>query len=166
MDIIIAKDKSFKIKGKTGSILITSDGPAIESLSGEILKSFSGPGEYEVVGISIIGVNIENVNVFVYEIDNLRICHLGETVKKLPENKLGQLGDIDVLLLPTISESIEIIQQFESDYVIPYGYDSKEDLEKLLKESGLSVLETTKFTLKKEELIEDSTAQIVVLQTK
>ena len=166
MDITLVKDEIFKIKGKTGFVLTDPNGPTIESINGESSKTFTGPGEYEVAGISIIGTKTEETNVFVYEVDQLRICHLGNSTKKLSDSKVSAIGDVDILLVPVTTESIEMTQQLESYYVIPYGYKNEEELEKFLKESGLATERMTKFSVKKDELIEDSTAQIVVLSDK
>ena len=163
MDITLETDKTFKIKGKTGTVLTDPKGPTIESLNGGKL-TLTGPGEYEVSGISIIGIPINEETVFIYEVDKLRICHLGNLIKKLPENKLALLGDVDVLLLFVGSQSVEIIQQIESQYVIPFGYKNQEELDKFLRESGLVVEKKSRFSLKKEEIIEESSAQIVILE--
>ena len=166
MDITKISDSTFKIKGKTGIATVNEDGPTLESLTGESSKTFKGAGEYEVAGISVIGIKTEEGTVFVYEVDGLRICYLGKLTKKLSDTKVSQVGDIDVLLVPVASESVEMVQQIESYYVVPFGYKNEEELEKFLKETGLVVERMNKFSLKKEELIEDSTAQIVVLTNK
>ncbi len=166
MDISRIKDTVFKIKGKTGIATADPNGPTIENLTGDSSKTFSGAGEYEVAGISIIGVKTDEGTVFVYEVDSLRICHLGNITKKLSESKVSAVGDIDILLVPVGPESIEMTQQIESYYILPYGYKSDEELEKFVKETGLVVEKMPKFSLKKDELIEDSSAQIVVLETK
>lgn len=159
------KDSQFKIKGKTGILYSKTNGVLIESLDGSSSKELKGAGEYEVSGISVVAVNTEEATVFVYEIDSLRICNLDGLTKKLADNKLSQIGDIDILLVPVTDQSIEMTQQLESYYIIPFGYKNEEDLGKFLKESGLMVEKMNKFSIKKEELIEDSTAQIVVLST-
>lgn len=164
MDIIY-KDSEFKVKGKTGILYSRNNGVVIESPDGNTKKELIGAGEYEVSGISVIGVKTEDTTVFVYEVDGLRICNLGGQSKKLSDGKLTQIGDIDVLLLPNCSESIELMQQIESYYVIPFGFDTDEELEKFLKESSLPAEKMNKFSLKKEDIIEDSTAQIVVLSS-
>lgn len=166
MDITLIKDSIFKLKGKTGFALTDPAGFTLESLTGESSKTFKGPGEYEVAGISVIGIRTDEGPVFVYEVDNIRICHLGNITKKLSDSKVSAIGDVDVLLVPVTDQSIEMTQQIESYYIIPFGYKTSEDLEKFLKESGLLVEKMNKFSLKKEELIEDSTAQIVVLENK
>lgn len=162
---IVYKDNQFKIKGKTGILYSKANGVLIESLDGNTSKELKGAGEYEVSGISVIGVKTEEGTVFVYEVDSLRICNLDGLTKKLTDTKLSQIGDIDILLVPVTSETIEMTQQLESYYIIPLGYKTEEELGKFLKESGLVVEKMNKFSIKKEELIEDSTAQIIVLNT-
>ena len=56
-----------------------------------------------------------------------------------------------------------MMQQLESYYVIPFGQKSEEELEKFLKESGLVTQRISKFVLKKEEIIEDQTTEIIVI---
>lgn len=166
MDITLVKDQTFKLKGKTGFALTDPNGLTLESITGENSKVFKGPGEYEVAGISVIGIKVEENTIFIYEVDGLRICHLGSITKKLSDNKVSAVGDVNVLLVPVTDQSVEMTQQIEADYVIPYGYKSEEELDKFLKETGLVVERMSKFNLKKEDLIEDSTAQIVVLENK
>lgn len=168
MDITF-KDNCFRIKGKTSVLYSAENGAIIESLAlngskeGLVKKEISGPGEYEVCGISVIGLQSEEGNVFVYEVDGLRICNLGKLTKKLTDTKLSQIGDIDILLLPVGDTTLERMQQIESYYVIPYGYKNEEELNRFLKESGLTVERLPKFSLKKEEIIEDQTTEIVII---
>lgn len=166
MDITLLTDKIFKIKGKTGIVTTDLKGPTIESPTGEKM-TFTGPGEYEVFGISVIGISYEGETIYIYEIDKLRVCYLGKYDKKLPENILALLGSINVLLISPGSQSVEIVQQIESHYVIPYGYENQEELDKFLRESSLVVEKKTKFSLKKEDYllagVEDNPTQIIVL---
>ncbi|EKE05135.1 MAG: Zn-dependent hydrolase of the beta-lactamase fold-like protein [uncultured bacterium] len=166
MEITLIKDSTFKLKGKTGFALADPKGITLESLDGASSKIFTSAGEYEVAGISVIGIKTDEGIVFVYEIDGLRICHLGNITKKLPDNKVSAIGDIDILIVPVTGESVEMIQQIEGYYIIPFGAKSDEELEKFLKESGLTVERLPKFSIKKDDLIEDSAAQIVVLSNK
>jgi len=164
MEITLTKDSIFKIKGKAGFALTDPNGLTLESLDGSSSKVFKTPGEYEVAGISVIGIKTEEGTVFVYEVDGLRICHLGNITKKLSDSKVSAVGDIDILIVPVGAESIEMSQQIESYYIIPFSYKSEENLEKFIKESGFTTEKLSKFSLKKDELIEDSTAQIIVLE--
>jgi len=165
MDITLIKGGIFKIKGKTGFAITDPEGLTLESLDGTSKKIFTGAGEYEVAGISVIGTKTDESVVFTYEVDSLRICHLGNITKKLSDSKVSDIGEIDILFVPVTSQSIEMIQQIESYYIIPFGYKNQEELDKFLRESGLVVERLSKFSIKKDELIEDSTAQIIVLST-
>ncbi|MEK7168692.1 MAG: MBL fold metallo-hydrolase [Patescibacteria group bacterium] len=162
MDITYTKGE-FKVKGKTGVLYSRTNGVLIESSDGNSKKELVGAGEYEVSGISVIGIKTDEGNIFVYEVDGLRICNLGQVSKKLSDNKLTQVGDIDILLLPNTHESIEIMQQIESYYVIPFGFNSEDELEKFLKESSLPVQKLSKFVLKKDDIVEDQTSEIIVI---
>ena len=163
---ITYKNNEFRIKGKTGILYSKPNGVLIESSDATSSRELSGAGEYEVSGISVIGVQTEEGNIFIYEVDGLRICNLGKLTKKLTDTKLSLLGDIDVLLLPVCSSAIEMMQQVESYYVIPFDCKSNDELEKFLKDSGLMVEKLPKFSLKKEEIIEESPTQIIVLESK
>lgn len=165
MDITLIKDNIFKIKGKTGFALTDVNGPTLESLSGDSSKTFRGAGEYEVGGISLIGVKTDEGIVFVYEIDGFRICHLGTVTKKLSDSKVSAIGDVDILFVPVGNESVEMTQQLESYYIIPFGYKNEEELEKFLKDSGHTVQKLNKFSIKKSDIVDDQIAEIVVLKS-
>jgi hypothetical protein len=170
MDITIHSTKTqktqFKIKGRSGVLLTDNNKVSIESLKDASNKELFGAGEFEVAGISVIGIkNDENV-VYIYEVDGLRICDFGGLSDTLAEGKLTQVGDVDILLLPVCPKSVEIMQQIESYFVIPYGYQSQEDLDKFLKESGMVTKNLAKFSVKKDEIIEDQTTEIIVLEQK
>lgn len=162
---IVYKGDGFKIKGKTGVLYSKKGGVLIEPLDGNSSKELTGPGEYEVSGISVIGIQTEIATIFVYEVDGFRICDLDNLQEKIDDSKISQIGDIDILLLPIFDKSIEVMQQIESYYVIPTNYKDKENLDKFLKDSTLVVEKMNKFSLKKEDLIEDATAQIILLES-
>lgn len=163
MEITKISDNSFKLKGKTGFAITDPAGLTLESLDGSNSKTFKTAGEYEVAGISVIGIKTDEGTVFVYEIDGLRVCHLGNITKKLSDSKVSAVGDIDVLLLPVNTQSVEMLQQIESYYIIPFGYKNDEELDKFLKESGFTVEKLNKFSLKKDDIVEDQPTEIKVL---
>lgn len=163
MEISKIDKTTFKLKGKTGVATATIESIKIESTDGSTSKIFTSAGEYEVAGISVINVKTEETKVSVYEIDGLRVCYLANTTKKLADNKVSALGEVDVLILPVNSQSIELLQQIESYYVLPFGYESDASLETFLKESGLAVQKINKFSIKKDDIVEDQLAEIIVL---
>jgi L-ascorbate metabolism protein UlaG (beta-lactamase superfamily) len=185
-----------KYSGVEGEIVTVShnhgDHNAIDRVSG-IKKVVDGPGEYEISGVSIMGFKTfhddkggaergENT-VFVIEAEGLRIVHLGDIGHAIPDELLEEIGDIDILMIPvggfyTIGPkvAIEIITKAEPYFVLPMHYKTADlsptlaeklsTLEDFLKESGLPVENLPKFTLKKEDILEDQNTKVIVLEKK
>ncbi|MFQ5875176.1 MAG: MBL fold metallo-hydrolase, partial [Dehalococcoidia bacterium] len=73
-------------------------------------KVIEGPGEYEIRGVFITGIptfhdrrrgrDRGSNTVFLFDIDDLRVCHLGDLGHVLDQSQVEALGDIDVLLIP------------------------------------------------------------------
>lgn len=116
-----------------------------------------GPGEYEVAGVRITGIasrsRDEHGNrntVYVLEMDDLRLCHLGE-MSKVPQADLVEaVGDLDVLFVPVggsvtldASKAAETISLLEPRVVIPMHYRASlfgpdlDPLDRFLKEMGI-----------------------------
>ena len=146
------------------------------------------PGEYEVKGIYIKGVNAFHdnsqgkergiVTMFTIEAENIKICHLSDFgQKELTATQLESLGDIDVLMVPvggiyTISarEALGIISQIEPKIVIPMHYSiprlkiKLDSLDKFLKVMGRdSVVPEKKLKLKADNLPREE-LEVIVLQ--
>ncbi len=163
MDVTYFGHSSFKLKGRQGSVVTDPYDPEMVGLKfakidadivtvshnhqdhdkvdliTNVKKVIDGPGEYEVLGISIIGLPSfhddkkgeergKNV-IFVIEMDGIRLAHLGDLGHKLAENTLEAMGDIDVLMIPvgggfTIGpvEAVEVTRQIEPSIVIPMHY--------------------------------------------
>ena len=70
-----------------------------------------GPGEYEVKGVSVIGVPTFHDDkggaergtntAYVIEMDGMRLLHLGDLGHKLSEGLLSEIGAIDLCFVPT-----------------------------------------------------------------
>ena len=99
----------------------------------------SGPGEYEIAGITVTGVpayhdDVEGAElgrntVFVVDIDDVRVCHLGDLGHKLDEATTEAFGTVDVLLVPVggkktlqPSAAAEVVRLIEPRYVVPMHY--------------------------------------------
>lgn len=146
------------------------------------------PGEYEAKEVYIEGIPSwhdqkegqekgENT-IYTIEAEEIKICHLGDFgQKKLTDEQLEKIGDIDVLMIPvggnyTISakEAIEIMAQIEPKITIPMHYSipklkiKLDGLEKFLKPLGIKKLESLpKLTIKKRDLSSEE-ARIVLLK--
>ncbi len=122
-------------------------------------KLVTGPGEYEIRNMLIIGVSTFHDNekgvtrgkntVYLIEINEISICHLGDLGHVLTDEQLEELGNIDVLLLPvggvsTINAPVatELVRQLEPKIVIPMHYKTPainrqlEPVDRFLKEIG------------------------------
>src|SRR3989344_6380055 len=62
--------------------------------------TIDSPGEYEVKGINILGVDDGANTIYSIEIDEIKIAHLGFLNKELGNEKLEILGESDVILVP------------------------------------------------------------------
>jgi L-ascorbate metabolism protein UlaG (beta-lactamase superfamily) len=152
-------------------------------------KVIYGPGEYEVMGVSFLGFgsfhdakqgSLRGKNtIYVIEGDGLRLCHLGDLGETLSDEAVSRLGNIDVLLLPvggeyTLSpkEAIEAVGKIEPFFVLPMHYQTPglnpaefaklAPREDFLKDCGLPVEKVVKLSLKKEEILEDQNAKVIV----
>lgn len=148
-----------------------------------------GPGEYEVGGVSVVGINTAHDDqngaergmntVYVIEMEGLRVAHLGDLGHKLTEDQLDEIGPIDIVLLPVggkftldAKQAAEVTRQIDPWIVIPMHYQqagvSLEGLagvDEFLKEMGKpEITAVPKFAITAERLPED--LQIVVLSTK
>ena len=98
-----------------------------------------GPGEYEVAGVSVIGVPTFHDaqkgakhgrnTVYLIEIDDVRVCHLGDLGHALDDAEAEVISAPDVLLVPVgghtainAAQAAEIVRQLEPRYVVPMHY--------------------------------------------
>lgn len=150
----------------------------------------SGPGEYEVKGVTVIGVSTyhdasqggERGKNVVYKItmDGINVCHLGDLGHKLSDSQVNDIGDVDILLVPvggfyTISAEVaaEVVAQIEPSIVVPMHYYRNgiadtfkgkiDGVDKFLKETGAEgTLPQNKLTVTPDKLPETTT--VVVLE--
>ena len=185
-----------KYTGVEGEIVTVShlhdDHNATERVSG-VKKIIEGPGEYEVSGISIMGFASYHDDkkgeerggntIYVIEADGLRLAHLGDLGHILSDDLVSEMGTIDILMVPvggvyTIDskEAGEVVGKIDPYFVMPMHYnvqgltlsqaEKMEPVETYLKESGLPVENLPKFTIKKEDILEDQNTKVIVLEKK
>ena len=126
-------------------------------------KVLNGPGEYELSGIYITGIMTPRAEgdppgfrntAYLLEMENLRLCHLGDVRSALSTCQVEELTPVDVLFLPVggtctveVPQSIEIVQSLEPRVVIPMHYSVPRlrvplgGLEPFLKEMSLRDVE-------------------------
>lgn len=152
-------------------------------------KVLKGPGEYDIQGVSIIGIASYHDDakgeergkntIFAFESDDLRVVHLGDLGHDLTEKHYTAMGEVDVLLIPvggvyTIDpqKASEIARSIEPNVIIPMhfkqagmnkDFDALSEVEQFTNLMGLKVDKVKKFSLKKIDIIEDD-QRIVVFE--
>ena|SRR5258708_3186136 len=155
-------DNSFKIKGKNASI-VAGIGITIDNTTTNFKKEIDGPGEYEVAGISVIGIRCGKNTVYVIEAEGLRLLYLGILDQKLDESSIKEIGSIDIAFVPVEMDSIK---QINASIIVPiYSKNEKEKVEAFVTEFGLRVENLAKLNIKEGDITSDE-QHIVVLEKK
>jgi L-ascorbate metabolism protein UlaG (beta-lactamase superfamily) len=157
-----AKSTGYNIGKPTADIVTVShDHPAhnnVAAVAGSP-RVVQGPGEFEMAGVLIMGVGtfhdaekgekLGKNTAFVFELDEVLVCHLGDIGHVPTPAQVEELSGVDVLLAPvgggtTIAgaAAAEIVSMLEPKLVIPMHYktpaakDDLEPLDRFLKEIG------------------------------
>lgn len=127
----------------------------------------AGPGEYEIQDVTVLGLDSRQVapagtearraphnTIYLIDLDDVRICHLGDLGQALDDGLQERIGDVDVLLVPVgghnalgAAQGAEVVRRLEPRYVVPMHYGlpqlkvDLEPLEPFLKEMGLTSVE-------------------------
>ncbi len=121
-----------------------------------------GPGEYEIKGVSIKGIQSyhdksqgqeRGLNtIYVIKMEDMTLAHLGDFgEEKLSEEQVEKIGDVDILMIPiggiytvNYKEAMEVVRQIEPKVVVPMHYKIQglkleiDGPEKFLKEMSLT----------------------------
>ena len=131
-----------------------------------------GPGEFEIGGVFVTGVQTDGSGsgkkkskkdseaplrntIYVFDYDGITVAHLGDLKEVPTQSEIEALGTINVALVPVgggsalnAAKAAEIISLIEPNLVIPMHYStpvskvSLDNLNKFIKEMGLSKAET------------------------
>jgi L-ascorbate metabolism protein UlaG (beta-lactamase superfamily) len=175
-------------KQKADIVTVSHQDPGHTAL-GQVQDGYfliDGPGEYEVSDVFVTGVRTFHDKeggkergyntVYLIEVEDLRICHLGDLGHALTEAQLEGLESIDILLVPVgggnaldAQGASEVIAQLEPRVVIPMHYRTAagdpnlSDVEAFCKTLGVeNPTPQEKFTVKKSDLGE--TVKVVILE--
>jgi L-ascorbate metabolism protein UlaG (beta-lactamase superfamily) len=105
-------------------------------------KVLRGPGEYEVRGVAIAGVQTAHDGVegreggrntiFAIDLDDVSICHLGDLGHVPTAEQVEAIGRVDVLLVPvgpsaklSAMQAAEVVNLVEPRIVVPMHYEAK-----------------------------------------
>ena len=156
----------------------------VQGIDGDA-RLVAGPGEYEISDVLIIGIATFHDEekggkrgkntVYLMEIDDLSVCHLGDLGHVLTSEQMEELDNVDVLLLPlggvsTIDAPIaaEVVRQLKPAVVVPMHYKTEalnrelEPVERFFKEMGIEEVNSQpKLSLTKSSL--PATMQVFLL---
>ena len=151
-------------------------------------KVITVPGEYEINDIFIFGVPAFHDKrngrdrgpntVFVFKMEDLSVCHLGDIGHVPLQAQLDVMGTVDILLLPVgganalaAAPAVETINVVEPKIVVPMHYKTPatslklDPLDKFTKEIGLKKVEAQpSLKISKAQLPEET--QVVILDHK
>lgn len=122
----------------------------------------AGPGEYEIGGIEISGIN----SMYVLNVDGIKVVIMGKNEGEITEKKKEKLEEADVLMISLEANSGEIAKKSAANYVIPIDYEDKnEELKEFLDSFDRENLESIEsLKVEKENLPE--AMEVVLLKTK
>lgn len=140
------------------------------------------PGEYEVKGVSVEGVEVPhggegkgNVVAYRIEIDDIVIVHLGDLGKALDAKQLEVLMGAHILMIPVggkytidAKTAVEVVSQLEPRIVIPMHYQvpglkkELDGIDKFIKELGVKPREEDKLKIAKKDLPQEDMELIVL----
>lgn len=149
-------------------------------------KVVAGPGEYEIGGVFITGVQTAHDpeggakrgknTAYLIDVDDLVVCHLGDLGHVLDTQQVEAMSNVDLLLIPVggnytinASQAAEVISLIEPRIVIPMHYKIEgltldiDPLERFARAMGLKeVSSVPKLSVTKSSLPEET--QVVVLE--
>lgn len=184
-------DKSVGLRppqGQADLVLVSHDHKDhnnVEALKGEP-SVIDIPGEYSVKGINIVGISSfhddksgqeRGINtIYILEVENIKICHLGDLGTDLTEKQMGEIDGVDVLMIPiggkyTIDakKAIELVRKLEPKIVIPMHYringstkDIADEKEFCNEIGNCSTDRVSKINIKQKD-IEEKSMEVIVM---
>lgn len=152
-------------------------------------KVIRGPGEYEVSGVFITGIPTFHDGeqgggrgkntVYVVEIEDVKLCHLGDLGHSLSTAQVEEIAEIDILMVPvggvsTIDAGVaaDMVRLLQPGIVIPMHYQTEvlhfelDSVDRFLKEMGIKagLASEPKLSVNKAGIPEET--QLVVLDYK
>lgn len=144
-----------------------------------------GPGEYEVGGVTVAGLGIEQAGekgtvlhtLYVVAAEGLSLGFLGGLRRVLTEQELDEMQDVDVLFVPVggkpytnAEQALEMVSEIEPRIVVPYFFKTPglkfalDGVEAFMKQVGKKgTVAEEKFKVTKKELPEGD-MRVVVLK--
>ncbi len=175
MDITFSNKDTIKLSGKSSTIVLN---PATETKADLLLfsspesaqydtRSFNGPGEYEVLGSMVDGVEINPENTaYSLVIDDIHVAYMVGLDAQLSDEQLEHMDSVDILIVAVKDDKAELINklvgQVEPRILIPI-MESATELGKIKAEYGKDVEAVDSFKVTKKDLPVDN-QQLVILK--
>jgi L-ascorbate metabolism protein UlaG (beta-lactamase superfamily) len=176
----VGRGTGYPLAKQTADIVaLSNDDPANANLDAvkPDYKVVRGPGEYEMHEVFITGIRTYRTEpdapdrthntAYLFEIEGMRVCHLGDLGHLLNTEQAEALSDVDVLIVPaggaplTAAKAAEVVGQLEPKVVIPVRYATAAGdrelapLDAFCKELGVAVpTSEEKLVLKPSDLTE------------
>lgn len=153
MDITWHGHSCFTIKGKDATVVtdpFEGLGVKLPKLKADIVsvsgegeiaevdgnpKVLNWPGEFEVSNVAIEALCPlgENLSIFIFALDGIKICHLSYLSHELTEELIDKIGEVDVLMIPVGGSEVldgklaqKVVEAIEPRVVIPMLYAATE----------------------------------------
>ena len=160
---------------------LSRDGGTALPTSLEAAFVLDGPGEYEVHDVLLTGVRTYRDNskgsdrgrqtAFVMELDGIHTIHLGDIGHELTEEKLADIGRVEVVCVPiggalTAATAAALVAQLDPKIVIPMPVcedeaDCDEALKKFLHEMGAEPVAQQKLSVMPSSLPPETTTVLL-----
>jgi L-ascorbate metabolism protein UlaG (beta-lactamase superfamily) len=147
--------------------------------------TISGPGEYEIGGVFITGVqtnghvkrNLDEIcnTLYVIDYNGITVAHLGDLSRVPSQTEIEAFGTVHVALVPVgggtglnAAKAAEVVSLLEPGYVIPMHYQTPAcklklaPLSKFLKEMGLGSVDMQDSLKLSQSTVPDETKVIVL----
>lgn len=163
MEISYLGHSSFLLKTKTGKLVTDQSGKIVIDGGSEPV-TIAGPGEYEIKGFSITGIQKDKNTIYLIETEEIKLCHLGDQGAALTEEQIGLLEGVDVLFVPVgggltldAKTAWQVTQSLSPRLVIPFAQPDD-----FVRESGLEPKKEKKLPVNKLNLPEET--ELVILE--
>ena len=123
-------------------VTISHDHPGhnyVQGIAGKPQYVVRGPGEYEIRNVLITGLQtyhdeergarLGRNTIYLFHLDDLLICHLGDLGHTLQARELEEVNGCDVLLLPVgggnaldAKRAVEVVSEVEPQVIVPMHY--------------------------------------------
>lgn len=155
------------LKLKADIVTVSHNAPGHNYASAVKGKShvIDGPGEYEIGGVFITGVQTNGQSkrapdelrntLYVFDFDGVTVAHLGDLRRVPTQAEIEALGNVSVALVPvggggglTSAKAVEIVSLLEPGIVVPMHYGTDASILKLapvgkfLKDMGLGDIQS------------------------